>query len=73
MKDEAWKTLFRVDRRDEKVTQTDGWPMLKTMYVIINIHTEEVCGTYRDIRYAVKQARRKYKKLIRLMERKFTS
>ena len=40
---------------------------------IVNIHNGTVAGTYREPSYATKQARRKYKKFIRLMEKSFMS
>ena len=44
----------------------DGWQ-------IINVHNGALMGTYRDRTFAVKQARRKYKKFIKLMEKSLMS
>jgi hypothetical protein len=73
MADEAWKTTFEVKHRTEYRDDGDNGSTYLHFYDIINLHSGHVVGTYLDGPYAVKQARRKYKKLVRLMEKHFTS
>ena len=72
MPDDTWKTTFEIKLRREHRDDAHGRTVL-SLYDIINIHSGQVVGTYKDERYAKKQAKRKYKKLIRLIEKLFTS
>jgi len=69
MTDDRWKTTFAVKER----YINDGDLGSKWVYDVINIHNDVTVGTYREQSYAVKQARRKYKKLVKLMEKSFMS
>lgn len=76
MKDEAWKSLFDIrEREPEKSPDGDEWALAfgSSTYDVVNIHSGEIVGNYRDRHYAKKQAKRKYKKLMKLMEKKFMS
>jgi hypothetical protein len=72
--DDTWKTLFEVKYRHERdgsAMAYDGCIKILEYYDIINIHNGLTIGSYRNRLYAIKQARRKYKKLVRLMEKSF--
>lgn len=69
MSDDRWKTMFKVISR----YVDDGDMGSRFLYDVINVYNDNVVATYREQRYAVKQARRRYKKLVKLMESHFTS
>jgi len=73
MADDAWRTTFEVKHRTEYRNHGDIGSTYLHFYDIINLHSGQVVGTYKDGSYAVKQARRKYKRLVRLVEKLFTS
>ena len=73
MSDDAWKTTFEVKQRSERYEDGDLGSTFIDVYDIINIHSGQTVGTYMDACYAKKQARRKYKKLAKLVEKLFTS
>jgi hypothetical protein len=73
MADDAWKTTFEIRRKSSYAQDGDLGTGAIDLYEIINIHGGNVVGTYTDARYARKQARRKYKKLVQLVEKFFTS
>ncbi len=73
MSDDRWKTTFEVVRRTERHEDGDLGSTLNDVYDVINIHSGAVVATYREQSYAVKQARRRYKKLVKLMEKSFMS
>ncbi len=73
MADDRWKTTFEVRRKDERVEDGDLGSRFKTTYDVVNIHSDTVVATYNEHSYAVKQARRRYKKLVKLMEKSFMS
>jgi hypothetical protein len=65
--DVTWKVMFGVRIRPGAFAPgIDGWE-------VFNIHNDAIMGTYRDPNYATKQARRKYKKFIKLMEKSLMS
>ena len=72
MADDTWKTTFEV-RLNKQHRDSGSGRTTYFLYDIINVHSGQVVGTYNDERYAKKQARRKYKRLIRLVEKFFTS
>jgi hypothetical protein len=65
--DKSWQVLFEV-RMHQPIDVAHP-----PTYDIVNIHNDTIVGTYRHEDYAKKQARRKYKKLIKLMEKQFMS
>jgi hypothetical protein len=67
--DDRWKTTFEVRER----YVADGDLGGRDVYDVFNIHNNELISTYRERSYAIKQARRKYKKLVKLMEKSFMS
>jgi hypothetical protein len=69
MKDQTWTTLFEVKER----WLEDGDIGSCWLYDIINIHSSSVIGTYKDRKYAKRQARYKYKKIVKLTEKSFMS
>jgi len=69
MTDDRWKTTFEIKERS--IMDGDIGP--KWVYDVINIHNGTIVSTYNEMSYAVKQARRKYKKLVKLMEKSFMS
>lgn len=72
--DVAWEAYYIVVQ--EEVFTEDGnlGSYYKTQYIIADKNTKEkVSGPYRDYNYARKQARRRYKKLVRNMERALMS
>jgi hypothetical protein len=74
MSDDRWKTTFEIKHTIIDATMDDDpISFKKHMWQVVNTHNGVVVGTYRDSSYAVKQARRKYKKLVRLMEKTFMS
>jgi hypothetical protein len=73
MTDVAWKTLFEVRQKETYTYDGDLGSVFHLSYDVINIHNNEPVGNYRDYKYAVKQAKRKYKKLIKLTEKSFMS
>lgn len=70
MTDDAWRTLFEVKMC---VANSSEGGDIHWEFQLINKHNSTVVGTYRDGAYAEKQARRKYKKLIKTLERHITS
>lgn len=72
MKDE-WKTLFYIEDFYDSALPDDPYGTSRWQYFLFNSHTHEKVGTYKDRKYAIRQARYKYKKLAKLIERKFTS
>jgi len=73
MTDDRWKTTFEVKRRTERHEDGDIGSTVQDFYDVVNIHNGTVVGTYNSHSYAVKQARRRYKKLVKLMEKSFMS
>lgn len=73
MSDEAWKTAFEIKMKHEDFDDPEFGMMRKSTYDVVNTLTGEVVANYRDYSYARKQARRKYKKIVRLMEKSFMS
>lgn len=73
MTDDRWKTTFAVVRKEERVEDGDLGSHFKTSFNIVNIHNDVLVGNYETESYAIKQARRKYKKLVKLMEKSFMS
>jgi hypothetical protein len=70
LSDDRWKTTFAVKERHVP----DGdLGISKWVYDVVNTHNDVTVGTYREQSYAVKQARRKYKKLVKLLEKSFMS
>ena len=69
MTDDRWKFTFEVKER----YIDDGDIGSKYVYDVINSHNDTVVATYNERSYAVKQARRRYKKLVKLMEKSFMS
>ena len=75
-KDISWQTVFEIkqkERFDEPSSDKPRYSRAHFVWEIVNKHNGEVVGEYKDPRYAIKQARHKYKKLTKLMERKFMS
>ena len=70
-KKEEWETLFVVRRVDEHRPDPNDFDA-DWSWGVINVHNGQTVGTYRDVRYARKQARRKYKKLMKLVDKSFT-
>jgi len=73
MTDIRWKTTFLVKQRTERIEDGDLGSCYRDYFDVINVHNDQVIGTYNTHSYAVKQARRKYKKLVKLMEKVFMS
>jgi hypothetical protein len=73
MTDDRWKTTFRVCQRTERGDVDFLGQTYKLFFDVVNIHNEQVVATYNSEAYAIKQARRKYKKLVKLMEKSFMS
>ena len=69
--DVRWKSTFKVVTRSEHVEDGDIGSHYVDHFDVVNIYNNEVIGTYNTHSYAVKQARRKYKKLVKLMEKSF--
>lgn len=65
MKD--WKNFFEIKEID--VSEEDNWMWDNYEYHLINKHSGEVIGKYKDQRYAEKQAKYKYKKILRKLEK----
>jgi len=68
----VWQTLYKVEMVTERVEDGDLGSYLKHSYQLQD-HNGNVLGIYRDYHYAIKQARRKYKKIVRLMEKSLMS
>lgn len=68
----AWKTVYSIELKSEYVDDGDLSSFYKHVYELKD-HYGNVCGSYRDDNYARKQARRKYKKLIKLLEKSLMS
>ena len=73
MTDDRWKTTFEIKPRGEHIEDGDNGSYYQTLYDVVNIHNDSVVATYREYGYATKQARRRYKKLVKLMEKSFMS
>jgi len=74
MDKEAWKAFYSVLEESILVQDGDLGSYYSSQYYIIDVNSKErVYGPYRDLTYARKQARRKYRKLVRNMERAFMS
>jgi hypothetical protein len=76
--DTAWQSLFEVRLRyavTGEILRLQAVPLNSRLYEyqLVNVHTNQVVGTYRTEQYAKKQARRKYNKLIRLLEKNLMS
>jgi hypothetical protein len=69
MSDDTWKTTFEVKER----YIDDGDIGSKYVFDVVNIHNGHTVSTHNSQSYAIKQARRKYKKLVKLMEKSFMS
>jgi len=67
--DETWKTTFKIVER----YIDDGDIGSKYVWDLVNIHNDIVVGTYADFKYAKRQAARKYKRLVKLVEKSFMS
>jgi hypothetical protein len=64
---ENWKNYFEVKEVDE--SEEEHWALDVFEYHLINKHTGEVLGIYKDKRYAEKQAKYKYKKILSKLEK----
>lgn len=73
MSQEQWETVFEIKQNSAFVEDGDLGSFHKLTYDLVNIHNGEVVANYRDYSYAKKQARRRYKKLVKLMEKSFMS
>lgn len=62
----TWEEYYRVDRKENSGVDFSDW--LDT-YQIVVISTNEVVGTYKDYKYARKQAKHKFKKIVKRVER----
>jgi len=71
MSQELWQTLFEIKQKEERVEDGDLGSYYNITYDLVNVHNDQVVANYRDYGYARKQARRRYKKLVRLMEKTF--
>lgn len=71
MADEAWKTTFDIVKRTERHEDGDLGSYLYEAWDVVNRHSGHVEGTYQDYKYAKKQARHKYKLIVRLIEKSF--
>jgi len=73
LSDDRWKELFEV--RDKIVDGDDDdinfWHYRNTTFLLVERNSETILGEYHDKKYAVRQARHKYKKIIKMMEKKF--
>lgn len=69
MADDRWKELFKVIPN----SLDDGDIFSEMEFRLVNRNTGEVVGKYRDRKYARKQARHKYNKLVKLIESCLTS
>jgi hypothetical protein len=67
--DETWKAYFEVRAR----WLEDGDNGSRHVFDVVNSSNGSLVGTYNEESYARKQARRKYKKLVKLMEKSFMS
>lgn len=71
-----WEDLFEVMMEEEgEIKPYSRWNayMLENHpapFVIYNKHSRTIAGRYRDYTYACKQAKRKFKKIVRALERK---
>lgn len=65
----TWKEMFEIKLRSEP----DGDWGYVDYYELINKHSGEVVGTYDDEKYAEKQARYKYKKILSKLEKALLS
>lgn len=68
----AWMTHFKIIKECVKSAHaTAGYPFsnFEQYYIADAVSNEKIHGPYRDFVYAKKQARRKYRKLVRNMER----
>lgn len=66
MKD--WKNFFEI-KEFTSSHEDDHWVFDNYEYHLINKHSGEVIGKYKDQRYAEKQAKYKYKKILRKLEK----
>lgn len=72
--DNAWEAYYVVVREENYIDDGDIGSYYDTKFVIVDKNSKEkVSGPYRDYSYARKQARRRYKKLVRNMERALMS
>lgn len=72
--DNAWESYYVVAREEAVIEDGDLGSYYDTKYLILDKNSKEkVAGPYRDYSYARKQARRRYKKLVRNMERALMS
>ena len=69
----AWQSTYRVVRHDPVIEDGDLGTHYGAPIYELQDHDGNVCGKYRDYSYAIKQGRRKYKKLVKLIERKLMS
>ena len=73
MSDDTWKTAYDITVRGERIEDGDIGSHFSHHYDVVNRYNGTVVGTYKEYSYAVKQARRRYKKFVKLLERSFTS
>jgi hypothetical protein len=73
MADEAWLSLFEIKYRQEQGEDHVFGPVIEQHWDVVNRYNGEVVATYRSESYAKKQAKRRYKKFVRLMEKSLMS
>lgn len=71
MKDDLWKSAFEV--RSKEHQDKNAYGGVGYTYDVVNLYNGEIVANYRDEKYANKQAKRRYKKAIRSLEKSFTS
>lgn len=71
MPNDTWKTLFKVVPRDVRLEDGDIGSKIEKVFDVVNIVNNLTVSTYRTESYALKQARRKYKKMVRQTEKCF--
>jgi hypothetical protein len=69
-----WTDVYRVVEKpiislDSENEYLVDHPSSMYRYEIIEINSSKIIGSYQDYRYAIKQARYKYKKLIAMIEK----
>ncbi len=69
---DSWQQLYKIEPFHSRVEDGDLGSYLKQEWQL-KTHEGDVVATYRDYGYAIKHARRKYKKLVRLMEKSLMS
>jgi hypothetical protein len=67
-----WQQMYEIKQGEAFVDDGDIGSHYAVIYLLVDKYTGEERGRYKTYKYAIKQAKYKYKKFVKLVERNLT-